>query len=676
MGLDSDGLIFSQPTLASELPTSDGFDNSLLLTIPTEEGGRAVEDIGNFGQSNSQSPIINRLDTSSSPVIRKDLAVPPIKDDDLQPLLVLLENGIFGKPQDKTVDASDSVKRNPFEKNKTPVLKQFFSSIQNGQVKTPEGFQAGGPITMIVEGKEAELNSQTSMTLTSSDSGETIRVSGRLREDVGAGIFENRRVGQFTLPHSLLPGFYEINLTIDSQSTKSVLIQISDSGSLNRRRELVKIIKNVLNTSYEFPYALVGTYSPLPLGARIQDPSTGNLVTVVEQNNTWLFFAYDPTAFFGQPDARWILINGNTEEIEIIENREFGPEVFLSNDNPYPMQYDNRDYYFQQVFTTGDGLNFQNDDSERKEQDKILYQLTSTHEGQTVIGVPFKEGCDPKKVKKYAIFANFDDTQERFTSLLREEKNLIQKLGFDGTVELFPKDFLPHREKAFKKKVVSLDALKKAITNILEKEKNNQCCLEMVFFINAHQSSQNSVKITHKTKTKPIKTAVNNGKLVETISQVFKDAGRTCIPTAIIFHSCNSGKFDANGFSVAKKGSPNLRIYASSSRKQKTYGNKNGNEYFFIEGLKILLLPSDPLKTIEGNWDEIVDTTKETWLNYFAEECFASEMVKKFGKNWKVTYTNEWNEKTLKLKEIEIKKACKKRWAKKAQTPRRTAGKE
>ena len=287
-----------------------------------------------------------------------------------------------------------------------------------------------------------------------------------------------------------------------------------------------------------------------------------------------------------------------------------------------------------------------------------------------------KKECDPKKIKKYALFITFNDIEEQFTKLLEEEKELVERLGFDDTVELFPKDFLPDREKGLGANRVSFDALKQAILDILKKEEKNTCCLEIVLFINAPQNSENAVKIQHRftakkgTKTEPktIKAHINNGDLVQFISQILKDAKRTCVPTAVVFHSCNSGKFDSDKFSKALKGNPNLRVFASSSAKQKTSGNLNGEEFFFIEGLKILL--TSP-KTLEENWKEIVAETKETWLDYQVKWCFKQWMLENFGENWKQTYSNKWNPKTFKQKQKEIKAACRKRFKSKSQTPKR-----
>ena len=482
------------------------------------------------------------------------------------------------------------------EEDNTPVLKQFFSSIQDGQVKAPQGFQAGDLISMIVEGTHEASNSEVSMTLISSDSGETVQVSGTLSENVGAGIEGNRQVGEFQLPYDLTKGFYDVFLNISDVSSSVSQIEISDYVSQNRRRELVQIINASMKHLYEFPYTMIGPYSPLPSGAQIQDSDTGEIVSVIDEDNMWLFFGYDPTSFFPQSDAKWILINSNSEQMQIFENREFWPNVLLANGEPYPFQYGNRNHFLLQAFTTGDGVYFQDGNTDSGRKGPVVPQL-ATNTGRSIIGVPMKEGCDPKKVKKYAIFVTFNDIEKQFKQLLDEEKDLVKKLGFDGTKELSPKDFLPDREKGLGANKVSLDALKQAILDILKKEEKNKCCLEIVLFINAHQNSENAVKIQHrftyeknkKTRSKTVNAHINNGKLVEFISQVLKDAKRTCIPTAIVFHSCNSGKFDSSAFDNAFKGNPNLRVYASSSAKQKTSGKLSGDEFFFIEGLKILL---------------------------------------------------------------------------------------
>ena len=665
----SDGLIFSQPTLNPAVLNNGGLENSLqsnsLKTLEKSDGAR--------GQSDTPQIFLQEsgLLRSLTPVETINLTDPQGAPAPLRYQTGNIPSGVVISPDGTRTytnsEGSIGVELAPLQ------IGQFFSSIQDGQVKAPQGFQAGDSLNMIIEGTEGVATSQVSMNLIASDSGETVQVLGTLSENVGAGIEGNRQIGEFRLPYDLPKGFYEVFLNLSEDSRPAAQIEISDAVSQNRRRELTQLITDSLKDQGDSPYTMVGPYSPLPVGAQIQDSDTGELITVIDQNNMWLFFRYDPTSFFGQADAKLILINGNSEQIQIFENREFWPNVQLQNGEPYPFQYGNRNHVLQQTFTTGDGIYFQDGNSGRK--GPVAPQL-ATNTGRSIIGVPMKEGCDPKKVKKYAIFVTFNDIEKQFKQLLEEEKALVKKLGFDGTEELSPKDFLPDRTKAFGSNKVSLDALKQAILDILKKEEKNKCCLEIVLFINAHQNAENAVKIQHrftyeknkKTKSKNVNTHINNGKLVEFISQVLKDEGRTCIPTAIVFHSCNSGKFDSSAFDNAFKGNPNLRVYASSSAKQKTSGKLSGEEFFFIEGLKILLMPP---KTFEQHWDEIVKETQKTWLDHQVDWCFQQWMSKKFGKNWRKTYRNKWNKETFEQKQKEIKKWCREKLKKKAQKPKR-----
>ena len=313
---------------------------------------------------------------------------------------------------------------------------QFFSSIQNGQAKAPEGFQAGGPMSVIVQGTEGISDTQVLMTLTSADGEENVQVSGALNEDVGAGIFGNRHVASFMLPYDLTSGFYDFSLGLGSQSTTPVQIQIADSATLIRQRELVQIVQASLNEKYAFPYALVGPYSPLPLGAKVHDPNTGELITTIDQDNTWLFFAYDPDAFFGQPDARWILINGNSEDMQIIENREFWPEVITADGEAYPFDFGSHDHVYFGLFNAGPYFQYHNtgeDTTPEKKDETDSTEEDSDSIGPAIIGLSSTlKDCPPEEIKKYAFILTFDDTDKRFIELKNDEKKLLKKLGISA----------------------------------------------------------------------------------------------------------------------------------------------------------------------------------------------------------------------------------------------------
>lgn len=287
---------------------------------------------------------------------------------------------------------------------------------------------------MIVEGTDEVSTSHMSVTLTLSDSGKTFQTLGTLSENVGAGIFGNRRVGQFTLPHDLPSGFYGLSLSVGLQSTKPVLIQITDSASINRRRELTEIVQSAIGEKYPYPYpyALIGPYSALPMGSQINDSITGEIIATIDRPNMWLFFAYDPEAFLGQSDARWVLIDGNSENIQLIENREFGPIVTLANRGPYAFDFGSHDHVYHGLFATGPyfqnrptGSNITPDDKEGG--DGIEDNSISSH--APILGLSFSSEvpCPPEKVKQYAFIVTLDDTDKRFEELIKQRKEAPEK---------------------------------------------------------------------------------------------------------------------------------------------------------------------------------------------------------------------------------------------------------
>lgn len=530
-------------------------------------------------------------------------------------------------------------------------------SANEGNSEASVGFQAGDLINMVVEGAEGISDSQASMTLTSADSGETVEVSGTLNEDVGAGIWGNRKMANFTLPQDLSPAFYDLSLIVGLESTESILVEVAESTSLNRRRELVQIIQTAINNKYSYPYALVGPYRHLPMGSQIKDSITAEVVATIDQDNMWLFFAYDPAAFLGQPDARWILINGNSEEMQIIENREFEPEVTLVNGEPYPLDYGSHDHVYYGLFATGPYLQDRTTGSsttpENRDGASTTPEITLSTQAP-IIGLSFssEEPCPPEKVKKYAFVVTLDDTDKRFEALKNQEKNLLKKLGIPtGNLhELNPADFVTTGntfeidektwDKSFKKLREKIEAVLKQI---------DDCCAEVLFIVNSHGNSDGRLifkkaqkdadwkkvkKVKETLEVKPqdktIKKVGKMGKggkgkfasglLAKMIAETFQKMDKTCIPVAFINHSCYSGKISSSdqnrkAYDAAIKAHSNLRIYSSSSVTERTYAQLKGGAYSFpfLEAIDNCLLKSagKGKKTLEDQWKCIVKQTKD-----------------------------------------------------------------
>lgn len=565
---------------------------------------------------------------------------------------------VFDNPQDWLEDAPDRLRGAPVDEETTFTLKQFFSSITRGQTKAPGGFQAGDAISVIVEGTNGISHSQMSMTLISSEREETFQVLGTLKENVGAGIYENRRVGQFTLPHDLPIGFYDLSLSVGFQRTKPVLVQISDSTSMNRRRELIEIIHSAIGEKYPYPYAVVGPYSALPMGSQIKDSITGEMIAIIDQPNMWLFFAYDPEAFFGQSDARWVLIDGNSENLQIIENREFGPAVTLVNGEPFAFDYGSHDHLYHGLFAAGPYLQNRPTGSittleDKEEGDGIANDRTSSH--APFIGLSFSSEipCPPEQVKQYAFIVTLDDTDKRFEELIKQEKILLKKLGVrsENMHELNPADFLVDGKtfaidnKGWSK---SFSNFRKKLEEVLGKI--DDCCAEVLIIVNAHGTKSGNL-IFKKAKDVPWKkkhtkkegivdvkpqehvkvsstgvTVINStpyfksGLLATMVAETFQKMKKTCFPVGLLMHSCYSGKIEGDPKNKKLFGEVNdtlesFRVFSSSSGKEQSYGRiESGNYRFpFLEAIGHCLLEDakEGKKTLEAQWACIVEKTKE-----------------------------------------------------------------
>ena len=368
----ADGLIFSQPTLNPAVSHDGGLDfppqshpsktlEKSVGTIVQFDPPQILLQESNFLKSQAPVQAINLTDLPRNLLPNPENAV-------LTPVLEPLSAGLKKDEEERYRVGQIPLTIDNLGNEEPPRINQFFSSIQGGQVKAPEGFQAGDSINIVIEGTEEVSTSTVSINLFSFGTGKTVQVLGTLSDNVGAGIVGNRQIGEFLLPYDLPKGFYDIYLDMSENSKPVSQIEISDTVSQNRRRELVQLINGSLTKQDEFPHTMIGPYSPLPIGAQIQDSDTGELVTVIDQGNMWLFFSYDPTSFFGQSDARWILINGNSEQIQVFENHEFWPNVLLPSGKPYPFQYGNRNHFLQQIFTTGNNLYFLDEDSGSKEK--------------------------------------------------------------------------------------------------------------------------------------------------------------------------------------------------------------------------------------------------------------------------------------------------------------------
>ena len=349
-------------------------------------------------------------------------------------------------------------------------------------------------------------------------------------------------------------------------------------------------------------------------------------------------------------------MNSDSEEMQIIENREFAPEVVLADGRPYPLDYASHDHVYYGMFNAGTSFQDKNagngDIPENNDEgDSTTEDIDSI--GPAIIGLSSTlKDCPPERIKTYAIILTFDDTDKRFIELKNEEKKLLKKLGINAAniTELDPKDFLTDKKtfeidpktwtKSFAMFRSKLEAWLKTI---------DDCCAEVLIIVNSHANKDGMLKfkkakdvkswtpipkesetIEVKPRDKTVKKAgkpgqgMNNnfssGFLTQMIAETFKKMDKSCIPVALINHSCYSGVFEstaqnltANRTAVATH--PNLHVYASSSSDEKSYGRVNGKSYRFpfIDAIAhcFVKAKSDETRTLTAQWDCIVKETKK-----------------------------------------------------------------
>ena len=178
----------------------------------------------------------------------------------------------------------------------------------------------------------------------------------------------------------------------------------------------------------------------------------------MEDENRWLFFAFDHQARFEQPEAIWILANAETQELELITGENAWPAVYqLDPDVPddgliargsrVGLDFGSPDNQLNQLYGFGPLL-------QQRPVPDPRPRLQAGGKKSPLAGEPFLGGTKGKcpKIRKIVILIQFDDnTKEKsrggrpipnFDQVLERERRLAKNLGFDQIIELNPDDFL------------------------------------------------------------------------------------------------------------------------------------------------------------------------------------------------------------------------------------------
>ena len=469
----------------------------------------------------------------------------------------------------------------------------------------------------------------------------------RLFEEAGVEPGD-RRVIDVCIPEEARPGSGRLvvdwggDLYLDGLD-----FEIADPTFVKVREKLARHAASEAKRVLGLEPAVIGGYAPLPVDTEVCEALTGLNIYTVPDDDTFLFYGFDPVSLFEQPRTVWMLASPGTERFETFV-RPSWPEVIV-------LDGDGRD---DGITCRGSriGLDFGSPDNQRNQffggpgavDDRPVAppepRAPQREPLPGLAGRPFVGGtaANCARVTKIAVLVQLDDNNARvnrrgveipdFDDVMRRERALVKALGFDQTHELRPDDFItdysatgrPRFRRPTSSNARSLQPLLDRIDRIVRGIKD--CCTELAIFVNAHQSREGYLRYRNKdvprrddpAKTVDVKESISAAYLSRLVADQIQTstaaAGLPCQPPAeLIFHSCFSGRFANGQFDKANRAG--LGITASSGGGQTTKGRRNGgaatsDEYFFLDALEECARQS-PDRTIADIFDCIRQRTDE-----------------------------------------------------------------
>ena len=519
------------------------------------------------------------------------------------------------------------------------VLRRVFDRIEDGATVAGRGATPGASMSALaqavtlMEDDELPGDSAEARVFLSdpADAAEAIELDAQIQWD-------NELPGdtvavRFQVPENIEPSLYRLHVQWAGMTSQPVEFEVTDVAMAETRDEMAGLARQRMAEFDQQDLALIGGYRPLPSGAALCSGLDNTVETIVKGDRTWLFYAFDPDEGFFQSRSAWLLVDEKARVVQKIDVNVW-PKVSVALPGDPAVGADGT--------TCGGsafGPDFGNFDNHRDQYfnaDKITDRSHAVPRTRARVPVspPFKRiqrrtGSPPpragksytglvkgpcKKVTKIALLIQFDDNTAEirengraipnFDDLLRDERSLIDDLGFDGVKKLGPDDFLrdsdfgssglPTRHIPTKKLVARL---KESIEAVV-KGFNKPCCTELVVIFNSHQK-YNDVKYRNRDipiKGKPGKVArrMTKGSIpVDTLALAVSEAIRAanpkdkrCPAAELIIHSCYSGYLSGTKLTKARKNG--LGIITSSSSTQTTKGRRDGDDtkYFLIEALR------------------------------------------------------------------------------------------
>ncbi len=542
-------------------------------------------------------------------------------------------------------------------------VERMFGGAVDGLTSAPAGAVPGRRLYALVTGEGLAQSESVAVTLSypAESAVELVLpqpVEARFVALEQLEIAGDQRVIELVVPDNARVGYATVEVSVAGLVAASVPVDISTAATVAERQELATFAEAyIAELSPEQPLSIVAGYNPLPEGSMVSDGMTGEVIHRVTGEREYLFFGFDPESLFEQPEARWLLADAATGELRVLEGQGGWPVVELETErdsdseeqqNEILVDFGGHGVLYNQFFNASAGGVLLSTTS--LYPPRSIQYGTQVNKGKQITGNA--AGC--ATYRKVGIIVRLDDNTKptmrtekgkrkaipSFDEVVKQEFQLLQGLGFDDIYYVKPADLVSIAANgtqslklgalAFGSNKYGTKGLKPIfdrISQAIDSIKN--CCGEIAIFVNAHQTKSGFLVFSHhytnkKLKRVRVRKPINAGAFAQAVAKLFADKKQTCIPTALMFHSCYSGKFDGSEYSSTDSGAINVHkklvVISSSAHNQKSRGTRaldRVETFFFLEALDECLLIRDAskkiigVKTLKDAWKCIQDKTKE-----------------------------------------------------------------
>jgi len=431
----------------------------------------------------------------------------------------------------------------------------------------------------------------------------------------------------FCPPHWLEPGLKHLRFTVNGQRTPWVQLDLTHDVKV---RQLATELLFEKAGAYLEGFNVVAPYRTVPPGAQLVNGLSGETVHVVERTTQWLFFAFDPTAQFEQPDALWFLVDAELGDVEMFEGQAAWPDVVDDQGTRLMANFGTTGMLFNRAFAANVVPGQQLIHGETEEVPEIPSEEL-TGNGHSFVGVCKEEEC-PDGIRKIGVVLQMDD-MNGFDHISEQMKSTYRHLGFDEIHHLNTDHF--HDEWHDAQGRASLRAFRLLMERLVASV-GEDCCAEIVVTILSHGSRGGMTNLRYKQpKTDgqgrvvgetTVKRKVANVDLLQLIDNALFFAGKQCIPVRVIIHTCYSGSTEEPAedymddlYGDQPEDRPNIGIITSSGKSQVSGGSYTDGgsdvDIYFILALQICTtLDENGHVVYEGNSYD-VDTNGDGYVN-------------------------------------------------------------